>query len=88
MAWLSLGFFFGATVLLLSGGLVSALIARRRTQVEAARQSCEAPFSLTSKNFLRLTRLLSMLKVTREERGPQYLMERASMPGQENMFIP
>ena len=43
---------------------------------EAARlRACEPALILPSKDFLGLTRLLEMLKVTKDERGPQYIME-------------
>ena len=75
MAWLSFGVFLGAAVLLISLKLVSSLIARRRVNLEASRQGCEPPYALPNKDFLGLTRLLGLLKATKEERGPQYLLE-------------
>ena len=75
MAWLSFGFFFGAAVFLICLRAVSSLIARRRLNIEASRQGCEPPFALPSTDFLGLTRLLGMMKATREERGPQYLLD-------------
>ena len=75
MAWLSFGFFFVAAVLLIFSKLVSSLIARSRLNIEASRQGCEPPYALPNKDIFGLTRLLGLLKATREERGPQYLLD-------------
>ena len=53
---------------------ISALVTKRRIAAEVTLQGCEPALVLPSKDFLGLTRLLEMLKVTKDERGPQYIM--------------
>ena len=75
MAIVSLGLLCGGFVLLVVK-IISSLAAKRQIAAEAARQGCSPVLRLPSKDLLGLTTLLDMLKATKEERGPQYIMER------------
>lgn len=74
MTLLSLGIGCGIAVLILTR-IISTVTAKRRCQAEAARLGCKPAPALPNMGFLGLTVVLSYLKATREERGPQRFVE-------------
>ena len=74
MILMSLGIGCGLVVFILNR-IVATLTARWRCQAEAARQGCMPAPAVPRKGFLGLIRLLDVLKATREQRGPQQVVE-------------
>ena len=85
MILLSLGIGCGLVVFILNR-IIATLTARRRFQAEAARQGCMPAPAVPRKGFLGMIRLLDLLKATREERGPQQLVEAMNELGASGEF--
>ena len=85
MILLPLGIGCGLVVFILNG-IIATLTSRRRCQAVAARQGCMPAPAVPRKGFLGLIRLLDLLKATREERGPQHMVEAMDELGASREF--
>ncbi|KAI0011956.1 putative N-alkane-inducible cytochrome P450 [Xylariaceae sp. FL0662B] len=73
LGYTSTGFLLLA--LLLAWTIVKSKLKRRRNNAKAASLGCQAPPSLRSTNLLGNSVLRESMRATREDRGPQYVVE-------------
>jgi len=79
----SLNLAFGGLALLILLKVVSSHVKKRSRQAEAARRGCHPPPLVPSKGFLGIGRLRESIRATKEERGPQYIMEAMDEVGKD-----